>query len=52
LDHHLLTESLASEIKAAGKELHIWTMNDLNSVMKFRRWGVDNIQLNLGRCFS
>ncbi|HIF9377738.1 TPA: glycerophosphodiester phosphodiesterase family protein [Photobacterium damselae] len=43
LDHHLLTESLASEIKAAGKELHIWTMNDLNSVMKFRRWGVDNI---------
>ncbi|MDO6706839.1 glycerophosphodiester phosphodiesterase family protein [Photobacterium sp. 1_MG-2023] len=43
LDHRLLTASLASQIKQAGLDLHIWTMNQPKLVPQFYQWGVDII---------
>ncbi|KXI22761.1 glycerophosphodiester phosphodiesterase family protein [Photobacterium sanguinicancri] len=38
-----LTESMATKIKTAGLQLHIWTMNEPDKAAMFRSWGVDNI---------
>ncbi|NAW66046.1 glycerophosphodiester phosphodiesterase family protein [Photobacterium halotolerans] len=43
LDYRLLNETLASEIKQAGLDLHIWTMNKPELVAQFYQWGVDII---------
>ncbi|WP_120512244.1 glycerophosphodiester phosphodiesterase family protein [Photobacterium salinisoli] len=43
MDYRLLDETLASEIKQAGLELHIWTMNKPELVAQFYQWGVDII---------
>ncbi|OAN18132.1 hypothetical protein A3K86_04315 [Photobacterium jeanii] len=42
-DQSKLTQSTAQKIKAAGLELHIWTLNDPEQAAMFRGWGVDNI---------
>ncbi|KDM91116.1 glycerophosphodiester phosphodiesterase family protein [Photobacterium galatheae] len=43
LDYHLLNASLANQIKQAGLDLHIWTMNQPELVDQFYQWGVDII---------
>ncbi|MEZ8739385.1 glycerophosphodiester phosphodiesterase family protein [Photobacterium swingsii] len=42
-DQSKLTENMATKIKAAGLQLHIWTMNEPDKAAMFRSWGVDNI---------
>lgn len=43
LHHSLLTQELASEIKASGKQVFVWTLNDLDSMERFAALKVDGI---------
>jgi glycerophosphoryl diester phosphodiesterase len=41
--HDLLNRELMREIKAAGKKILVWTVNDVDEMKRFQDWGVDGI---------
>ncbi|AOZ73125.1 hypothetical protein BK816_07330 [Boudabousia tangfeifanii] len=38
-----LTREMVQEFKAAGLQVHVWTVNDLATANKLRNWGVDAV---------
>jgi len=42
-NHKLMTESLVHEFKSAGKKILVWTVNDPNAALRFRKLGVDGV---------
>lgn len=41
--YELVRQDVVSEIKAAGKRVLVWTVNDPVEMKRFAKWGVDGI---------
>ena len=39
----LISEDLISEVKAAGRKILVWTVNDPADMKRFAKWGLDGI---------
>lgn len=47
IDYQLLTPDLVEEVHAAGHEINVWTVNDLDTTRRLAAWGVDYITSNI-----
>ena len=47
IDYNLLTEERVKELHEAGKEVNVWTVNDLSDAQRLAAWGVDYITSNI-----
>ena len=45
--YRLIDESTISEIIAHGYEYHVWTIDDLETAIRFRNWGARSITTNV-----
>ena len=47
IDGRILTEQMVKDIHALGKELNVWTVNQLEDAQRLAQWGVDYITTNI-----
>lgn len=47
IDWHLLTKELTDALHAQGREINVWTVNDLEAARTLASWGVDYITSNV-----
>lgn len=47
INYHLITEERVQEVHAAGKEVNVWTVNNLEDAKRLSAWGVDYITTNI-----
>ena len=47
IDHRILTEQMVKDVHQLGKELNVWTVNQLQDAQRLAQWGVDYITTNI-----
>jgi glycerophosphoryl diester phosphodiesterase len=43
----LLTHEIVQKIQDAGFECHVWTVDNVNEAMKFKKWGIKSVTSNV-----
>lgn len=47
IDYRILTEQMVKDVHGLGKELNVWTVNELEDAKRLAQWGVDYITTNI-----
>ena len=47
IDQRILTEQMVKDVHQLGKELNVWTVNNLEDAQRLAQWGVDYITTNI-----